>query len=439
MMEDADTRISRYLSMLFFVNVIFGISVGIGLYLIGVPSAILWGILATTLRFIPYVGVWIAAAMPIALSLAETGWLAPVLTVGLFLVLELINANVLEPWLYGKHTGVSPVAILVSAVFFLWLWGPVGLLLATPLTVCFLVIGKHVPQLSFLHVLLGDEPVFEPKKRIYQRLVAGDEEEADELIEALLKDRPLVEVYDSVLIPALALVESHWHRGEFNDAKHNSIAESLKEMIRDRIERQQELQAKEIAADMPETTIDSREAEAIDLPQKCILSLPARSQADEIAALMLAQVLETKSCVVEPLSVTSLSSELVELVERRKADVICVSAMPPGAMMHARYLCKQIRRRFPNVKLVVGLWDVQGELNKAKQRIGCGAMVVRTLADAQEQIRSLQQVEHPASPVEDQTIRRAHPSIDPSHVDVRTTGHLGPRAEPIASVNRTSS
>ena len=391
MLEDANTRVSRYLSMLFLVNVIFGTSVGIGLYLIGVPSAILWGILATALRFIPYVGVWIAAAMPIALSLASTGWAAPILTVGLFVVLEVVNANVLEPWLYGKHTGVSPVAILVAAVFWLWLWGPVGLLLATPLTVCLLVIGKHVPQLSFLDILLGTEPVFEPKKRIYQRLVAGDEEEADELLEELLKDKPLVEVYDTVLIPALALVEAHWHRGEFNDGKHNSIVESVKEIIQDRIERQQELQAQEIAADTHETNADSGQVDVIDSPRVCILSLPARSQADEIAAMMLAQVLETTSCVVQALSVTSLASEMVELVERHKADVICVSATPPGAMMHARYLCKQVRRRFPKVKLVVGLWDLQGDLNKAKERIGCGATVVATLADAQEQIRLLMQ------------------------------------------------
>ena len=231
--------------MLFLVNVTFGISVGIGLYLIGVPSAILWGILAAALRFIPYIGPWIAAAMPIGLSLAldglgsadPDGW--AVRGAG-----ELFS-NVLEPWLYGKHTGVSAVAVLVAAVFWLWLWGPVGLLLATPLTVCLLVVGKHVPQLSFLDVLLGNEPVFEPKKRIYQRLVAGDQEEADELLEDLLEHRPLVEVYDTVLIPALALAETHWHRGEFNDGKHKFIMESLKEMIQDRIDRQQEMQAQE--------------------------------------------------------------------------------------------------------------------------------------------------------------------------------------------------
>ena len=163
MLADAATRVSRYLSMLFLINATFGIAVGIGLYLIGVPNAILWGILAATLRFVPYIGPWIAAVAPTGLAMAiSTGWLAPILTLGLFAGLELFCGNVLEPWLYGKGTGVSAVAVLVAAVFWTWLWGIVGLLLATPLTVCLLVIGKHVPQLSFLHVLLGNEPVFEP-------------------------------------------------------------------------------------------------------------------------------------------------------------------------------------------------------------------------------------------------------------------------------------
>jgi predicted PurR-regulated permease PerM len=388
MLEDANNRVSRYLSMLFLVNVTFGISVGIGLYLLGVPSAILWGILAAALRFIPYVGPWIAAAMPIGLSMAiSTGWVAPLLTAGLFVVLELISNNVLEPWLYGKNTGVSAVAVLVAAVFWMWLWGPIGLLLATPLTVCLLVVGKHVPQLSFLDVLLGNEPVFEPKKRIYQRLVAGDQEEADELLEGFLEHSPLVEVYDTVLIPALASAETHWHRGEFNDGKHKFIMDSLKEMIQDRIDRQQEMQAQEKTEDTQEANEDSGRFDLVNPPRLCILSLPARSEADEIAAMMLAQVVETRNCVVQAVSVTLLASEMVDLVERHKVDVVCVSATPPAATMHARYLCKHLRRRFPTVKLVVGLWDLQGDLSKASERVGCGATVVATLADAQEQIR----------------------------------------------------
>jgi hypothetical protein len=304
------------------------------------------------------------------------------------------------------------------------------LLLATPLTVCLLVIGKHVPKLSFLDVLLGNEPVFEPKKRIYQRLVAGDQEEADELLEDLLEHGPLAEVYDTVLIPALALAETHWQRGEINDGKHKFILESLKEMIQDRIERQQEMQAQEKTEDTQEAHVDTGLVDSIDSPKLSVLSLPARSEADEIAAMMLAQVLETKSCVVQAVSVSSLATEMVDIVEQRNADVICVSATPPGAMMHARYLCKQLLRRFPTVKLVVGLWDMQGDLHKAKERIGCGATVVATLADAQEQIRLLMQellpkTEQTALPVGDEmVITRAHPSNYPSQVAVGSTLQL---------------
>jgi len=376
--------------MLFLINVSFGISVGIGLSLIGVPNAILWGILAAALRFIPYIGAWIAAAMPIGLSLAiSTGWVAAFLTVGLFVVLEFINNHVLEPWLYGKNTGVSAVAVLVAAVFWMWLWGPVGLLLATPLTVCVLVVGKHVPQLSFLDILLGSEPVFEPQERIYQRLLAGDQEEAAELFEGYLEHKPLIEGYDTVLIPALTLAETHWQLGELNESKHKFIMQSLKEMIQDCGERQREMQAKEATADAPQLNGDSSRVHESNSPPVCILCLPARDEGDEIAATMVAQILETSGCHVQAVSITSLASEMVDLVDQCTADVVCVSATPPAAVMHARYLCKRLRSQLPEVKLVVGLWNAQGDLNKAKERIGCGAVVVATLADAQQQIHNL--------------------------------------------------
>jgi hypothetical protein len=319
----------------------------------------------------------------------STGWELPLLTTGLFVALELFNNNLLEPWLYGKHTGVSAVAVLVSAVFWLWLWGPVGLLLATPFTVCLLVVGKHVPQLSFLDVLLGNEPVFEPDKRIYQRLVAGDQEEAAELLEELLLKQPLVEVYDTVLIPALALSETHWQLGELNDAKHKFITQSLKEMIQDRGQRPQEMQPEAGTRPPLKADADSRADDLADSPRLCILCVPARTEADEIAAMMLAQVFETRGCLVQAFSVTSLADEMVDLVDQRTPDVVCVSATPPAAVMHARYLCKHLRARLGEVNLVVGLWDTQGDLLKAKERIGCGAIVVATLADAQEQVRLL--------------------------------------------------
>jgi predicted PurR-regulated permease PerM len=390
--EDAATRVSRYLSMQLVLNVTFGVAVALGLYLIGVPSAILWGILGATLRFIPYIGAWIAAAVPIGLSLAlSTGWAAPILTVALFASLELFIGNVMEPWLYGKNTGVSPVAVLVAAVFWTWLWGAVGLLLATPLTVCLMVIGKYVPQLSFLDILLGNEEVFEPKKRVYQRLLAGDQEEANELIEGYLKQMPLGEVYDTVLIPALAMAETHWQRGEINEDRHKLIFQSLKETVEELGERQQELQAKETVKATPEPGGNSGSLVSTNASSLRILCLPARDEADEIAGRMLAQLLATKGCVVEAVSVTALASEMVDLVEQRQADVVCISAMPPTAAAHARYLCKRLQGRFPDAHLIVGLWNATGDLNKAKERVGCGptTAVVATLAAAEEKIHGL--------------------------------------------------
>jgi predicted PurR-regulated permease PerM len=392
--EDAATRVSRYLSMQLLLNITFGVAVAAGLYAIGVPSAILWGILGTTLRFIPYIGAWIAAATPIGLSMAiSTGWVAPILTLALFASLELFIGNVMEPWLYGKNTGVSPVAVLVAAVFWTWLWGAVGLLLATPLTVCLMVLGKYVPQLSFLDILLGNEEVFEPPKRVYQRLLAGDQEESAELIDGYREQMPLVEVYDTVLIPALAMTETHWQRGEINDERHKLIFQSLKETVGELGEREAEIHIKEAAIEAKESEGSNGSLVSTNASSLCILCLPARDEADEIAGTMLSQLSAMSGCSVEAVSVTSLASEMVELVEKRKADVVCISAMPPAAATHARYLCKRLQGRFPDAHLIVGLWNAKGDLAKMKERIGCGAttQVVANLAAAQEKIHGLLQ------------------------------------------------
>ncbi len=399
MLEDAATRVSRYLLMLFVINAIFGIAAGFGLYLIGVPNAVLWGILAATLRFVPYIGQFIAAAPPICLAMAiSTGWLAPILALGLFVGLAFICGSVLEPWLFGKGTGVSAVAVLVAAVFWTWLWGIVGLLLATPLTVCLLVIGKHVPQLSFLDILLGNEPVFEPNRRVYQRLLAGDQEEATELVDDDLAKKPLVEVYDTLLIPALALAETDWLRRELDEGRHKFILQSLKEMIQETGDARPEVQTKEGIEDG-------------DSPLPCILCLPARNEADEIAGMMLAQLLATEKCRVQSLSFMAAARELVDLVARLKPGMVCISATPPAAVMHARHLCKQIRRRFPEEPVVVGLWNAQGDLSKVKTRIGAGATthVVATLAEAQDKIHLLIQplLPHPEHQVQPERGPRA--------------------------------
>src|ERR1051325_1492659 len=203
--------------MQFLVNAVFGALFAVGLFAIGVPHPVLWGVLAGILRIVPYVGTLVAATLPIILSLAVfDGWLPPLLVLLLFAGLELIIGNFVEPWLYGAHTGISSLALLVTAVFWTVLWGPAGLVLSTPLTVCVVVLGRYFPELSFLHILLGDEQALEAEVQLYQRLLARDPCEARTVVDAFLKGKTLIELYDSVLIPALSLAEQDRHNGSID-------------------------------------------------------------------------------------------------------------------------------------------------------------------------------------------------------------------------------
>ncbi|TVQ04582.1 MAG: AI-2E family transporter [Planctomycetaceae bacterium] len=390
MLEDANTRVRSYLSMLFLINGSFGVCVAIGLYLIGVPGWILWGIGAASLRFIPYIGEWIAAAMPIMLSFAiSTGWWIPLMTIGLFLGLELFSSNVLEPLLYGRNTGVSAVAVFVAAIFWMWLWGPVGLILATPLTVCVFVLGKHIPHLGFLETMLGKDSVFEPKTRIYQRLLAGDQDEAMELVDDFIQGKSLVEVYDEVLLPAVVLNEKHWQLEELYEEKYRFNMRSLREMI-------------QIYGDRPPTPPvldDELESGAVDgiakhvtedlAPPLDILCLPARTESDELTALMLVEVLKIPEACVRAVSIRSLDCEMANWAAADHPDVIFVCATPPASVMHARNVCKLIREELPHVKLIVGLWGTADAMDATTERFGHDAIVVVTMADAQQQIREL--------------------------------------------------
>ena len=231
-LDDAAGRVSRYLLMQSIVNGSQGIAVGIGLFAIGLPNAILWGLLSALLKFIPYLGPWISALAPIALSLAVfDGWTRPLLTVGWIVFLELVSSNFVEPWLYGASIGVSPFALLLAAVFWTWLWGIAGLMLSAPLTVCLVVMGKYIPQLEFLSTLLGDKPVLEPKARFYQRLLAMDQEEAGTVLDKYLKENQLVDACDTILIPALGLAEQDRHRGNLDENREKFVLESIGEMI----------------------------------------------------------------------------------------------------------------------------------------------------------------------------------------------------------------
>jgi predicted PurR-regulated permease PerM len=230
-MDDAGARVSRYLRMQLLVNVTYGIAIAVGLYFIGVPNAVLWGVLAAVMRFIPYIGPWIAAAFPIMLSLAvSTSWTMPLLTIGLFVVLELLSNNLMEPWLYGSNTGVSSIALIVAAVFWTWLWGPVGLVLATPLTVCLVVMGHHVPRLRFLSILLSDEEALTPAEECYHRLLAGGLDEADELVDSYVKTNSLTALYDSVLIPVVTSAEMDHRREALDDEQRAAVEQGVRDI-----------------------------------------------------------------------------------------------------------------------------------------------------------------------------------------------------------------
>jgi predicted PurR-regulated permease PerM len=362
-LDDAAGRVSRYILMLFLVNAGFGTLFGFGLYLIGVPNPALWGVVAGILRFVPYVGTLVAATLPIALSLAVfDGWLKPLLVFLLVAGLELIIANFIEPLLYGAHVGISSLALLVSAVFWTVLWGPAGLILATPLTVCVVVLGRYVPQLSFLHILLGDEPVLAAEAQLYQRLLAMDQLEAHTIVGQFLKGRPLVELYDSVLIPALSMAEQDRHKGAVDIVREEFLFLSINEMIAEFSEY--------LPADSKSGEDSALTPEAAEHSNSRIICLPAHDLADEITAAMLSQLLEQEgfATLAFPFAGSSSPDEWLAAIGAGRSDVVCISALPPYAFAPARAMCKQIRGRFPKLKVVVCVWGFGGDTTKAKAR-----------------------------------------------------------------------
>jgi predicted PurR-regulated permease PerM len=340
-MDDAAKRISRYLLMQLIINVLYGIPVGIGLYFLGVPNPILWGLFATVLRFIPYLGPVIAALFPIVLSFAvDPGWTLPLLTIALFVTLELFSNNVLEPWLYGSSTGLSPVAVIIAVVFWTTLWGPVGLLLSTPLTVCLVVLGRHVPRLGFFHVLLGEEPALAPELKFYQRLLARDPDEATELAEEYLEDEALDKLYDAVIMPALGLAEQDRLSGSLDRATVQGIAEDVIGVIEELAEDEERAPDEVVARDAG-----------------AILCIGPRNGLDEAAAAMLARLLRQGGLGAATLSRDAVSGRNLARLERQGVALICLSYVNPAATQHAHRLTRRLRLHFgPEVRIMVGLW-----------------------------------------------------------------------------------
>ena len=386
-MEDAGQRVSRYLLMQFLVNVSFGIAVAVGLFFIGMPNAILWGALATVLRFIPYIGPWIAAAFPIILSLAVSPtWMMPLLTLGIFVSLELICSNVIEPWLYGSSTGVSSIALIVAAVFWTWLWGPIGLLLSTPLTVCLVVIGRHVPRLAFFSILLSDEQALTPAEECYHRLLVVGLNEASEVADTYVKENSLTALYDSVLIPVITAAETDYQRAALDTEQRDSVEQGIRDIVEDfstRPTSESQLPADQMVAEHSPPPVSA--------PAWRVYCLPARAERDELAGAMLAQLLEQQGFEAQNASANLAAGEMVKLVDEADVDAVCISVVAPSTVIHARYLCAKLRSQLPKLKIAIGLWGATENITHAAQRLrDSGANeVVTTLADAVVQLAKL--------------------------------------------------
>lgn len=403
-LDDGAQRISRYLMLQFLVNAVYGLLFGFGLFLIGVPNAVLWGAIAAVLRIVPYVGTLAAAVLPILLALAAfNSWTPPVFVFLLYAILEGVIGNFVEPWLYGAHLGVSSLALLVTTVVWTVLWGWAGLVLSTPLTVCVIVLGRYVPQLSFLHVLLGDEAPLSPDAQFYQRLLAMDPLEARAIADDFLKDRPLVELYDNVLVPALGLAEQDRHKGALDEAREVFLFLSTSELV-------SELAAHKPASPSNPTLVPSVEfrgrpagVDSVESPP--VICIPASDQADELTAVMLAQLLEQGGINALAFSVDSAWTEPVKSLSLGNESIVCISALPPFAFSHARSACQRIRSLSPGARIIVGLWCFTGDIDKTKERFGNASpdYVLTTLAGAVSQIVAWLAPDRnvpPASPLE---------------------------------------
>jgi predicted PurR-regulated permease PerM len=407
-LDEAGARVSRYLLAQLIINSVYGLLAGIGLYALGVPNPVLWGITAALFRYIPYLGIWIAALMPAAVAFAvEPGWMKLPAVFGLYFGIDLLMYNFAEPFLYGSSTGLSPLAILVAAVFWTWLWGPVGLLLSTPLTVCVVVIGRYVPKLEFLCVMLSADEVLRPATRFYQRMLAMDLEDATGIAEDFLKGKTLEELYDSLIIPALSLAEQDRHDGRLDEQHQRFIFQNIRTLVEDLAERAEDLSAgnrakmrgapRETSAqkDSQETAKEPGANGPTSTTPPQVLCLPARDEADEIAALMLAQLLNKRGVEAKALPAGYLACEPLEEVKREKPPIACVFAVPPFGYTHARYLCRRLQGQFRELKLIAAILT-EGDVQEVKNRQPAirANELVSSLRQALDQVFSLVPATH---------------------------------------------
>lgn len=350
--DDASRRISKYLLSQLMVNTAFGVVISIGLLALGVQYSILWGFIATLMRYVPYIGTWVGLIPPVLFSFATApawggGFGQPVAVFALFIGLETFCNNAIEPKLYGQSMGLSEVAQLVTAALWSFLWGPIGLILSGPLTVCLLVLGRHVRRFEFLEVLLGDQPALDPKVAVYQRLAARDQDEAAEVAVAHAKENSAEATFDDVLVPALCLARRDNQEGDLDAADLRFVNAATREI------------AEEVAElrEVPTGTADDR---------KRVLICPARDETEHVASELLALTLDPNRWEVKIAGDETLASELVEQVADFQPAVVVIGTMPPGGLSHAKYLITRLRQRFPQVKVVVGRWGCEDGAAEAR-------------------------------------------------------------------------
>lgn len=377
-LDDAAQRVGRYLLMQLVVNTTYAVPIGIGLWLIGIPNPILWALLCGLMRFVPYIGPIVAAFFPLALSLAiDPGWTTLLLTGALFVAIELVSNNFVEPWLYGASTGLSPIAIIAAAVFWTWLWGPVGLLLSTPLTVCLVVLGRHVPQFAFLDVLLGAEPALSPPELLYRRLLAGDPNEATERAEEYLREHPIEAFYEEVGIPALALAEEDRAATHLSEKQRLRVADSAMVLI-DNLSEWEDVTPKGEGEEEPAV------AEPVSLEGMKFLSAGARGNLDDAAAAMLAQLLERRGAEAKLVEHESLQTAALREADLDAPRLVFLSYLNADSFAHARFLVRRLRRRLPGATFVVGFWNLDpAEADRRDPRDATGAdHIARSLKEA---------------------------------------------------------
>jgi predicted PurR-regulated permease PerM len=364
-MDEAGERLSRLFLMQLLLNASFGLVIGVGLWLIGVPSAPLWGMLAMILRFIPYIGALISAVFPLVLAAAVgSGWSMLVWTAALFLVSEPIVGHVIEPLVYGHSSGLSPVAVVASATFWTWLWGPIGLILATPLTICLVVIGRHVERLKFLEVMLGSKPALTPEQQVYQRMLAGDPIEASDQAQAFLKEKPLVDYYDTVLMSGLKLAQADAERGSLDRERMQRIRDVVCEIVDD-LETHEDVAAeaatakeesalarlKEVEMPHDEIRVDARwQAE------RAVLCVPGIGLLDESVAMPLAQLIRRRGIGAHAAEADALSMAKLFTLETEGVILVCLCYLENATPAQVHYAARRIRRKAPHARVLVALF-----------------------------------------------------------------------------------